>query len=157
MIYEKIVVKVSLPIAHCVMFSFVCFQVNKSEICSNNKGDKISVGEDHDVDFCQNNLGKTGGTTILVSSKEENNEAQFSQGITDTSQNKCLDLGEDNSIIEIHQACKNEKKSVKKSCSDDESMVTVDESTLVKFRNNFFEVNFRADPGQLEKTNLDTV
>ena len=57
MIYEKIVVKVSLPIAHCVMFSFVCFQVNKSEICSNNKGDKISVGEDHDVDFCQNNLG----------------------------------------------------------------------------------------------------
>ena len=148
MIYEKIVVKVSLPIAHCVMFSFVCFQVNKSEICSNNKGDEISVGEDHDVDFCQNNL---------LSSKEENNEAQCSQGITDTSQNKCPDLGEDNSIIEIHQACKNEKKSVKKSCSDDESMVAVDESTLVKFRNNFFEVDFRADPGELEKTNLGTV
>ena len=157
MIYEKIVVKVSLPIAHCVMFSFVCFQVNKSEICSNNKGDKISVGEDHDVDFCQNNLGKTEGTTNLVSSTEEKNEEQISQGMRGTSQNECLGLGEDNGIIEIHQACKNEKKSVKKSCSDDESMVTVDESTLVKFRNNFFEVNFRADPGQLEKTNLDTV
>ena len=139
------------------MFSFVFFQVNKSDICSNNKGDKISVGEDHDVDFCQNNLGKNGGTTNLVSSKEENNEAQISQGTRGTSQNKCPDLGEDNSIIEIHQACKNEKKSVKKSCSDDESVVTVDESTLVKFRNNFFEVNFREDPGQLEKTNLDTV
>ena len=139
------------------MFSFVFFQVNKSEICSNNKGDKMSVGEDHDVDFCQNNLGKTGGTTNLVSSKEEKNEEKISQGIRDTSQNECLGLGEDNSIIEIHQACKNEKKSVKKSCSDDESVVTVDESTLVKFRNNFFEVNFREDPGQLEKTNLDTV
>ena len=46
---------------------------------------------------------------------------------------------------------------MKKSCSDDEPVVTVDESTLVKFRNNFFEVNFRADPRQLEKTNLDTV
>lgn len=157
MIYEKIVVKVSLPVAHCVMFSFVCFQVNKSEICSNNKGDKISVGEDHDVDFCQNNLGKTEGTTNLVSNKEEKNEEKISQGIRDTSQNECLGLGEDNSIIEIHQACKNEKKSVKKSCSDDESVVTVDESTLVKFRNNFFEVNVRADPGELEKTNLDTV
>lgn len=75
----------------------------------------------------------------------------------DTSQNECPGLGEDNSIIEIHQACKNEKKSMKKSCSDDEPVVTVDESTLVKFRNNFFEVNFRADPRQLEKTNLDTV
>ena len=117
----------------------------------------MSVGEDHDVDFCQNNLGKTGGTTNLVSSKEEKNEEKISQGIRDTSQNECLGLGEDNSIIEIHQACKNEKKSVKKSCSDDESVVTVDESTLVKFRNNFFEVNFRADPGELEKTNLDTV
>ena len=157
MIYEKIVVKVSLPIAHCVMFSFVCFQVNKSEICSNNKGDKISVGEDHDVDFCQNNLGKTEGTTNLVSSKEEKNEGQISQGMRGTSQNECLGLGEDNGIIEIHQDCKNEKKSVKKSCNDDEPVVTVDESTLVKFRNNFFEVNFREDPGQLEKTNLDTV
>ena len=125
------------------MFSFVSFQVNKSEICFNNKEDKISVGEDHDVDFCQNNLGKTGGTTNLVSSKEEKNEEQISQGIRDTSQNEFACLGEDNSIIEIHQACKNEKKSMKKSGSDDESVVTIDESTLVKFRNNFFEVNFR--------------
>ena len=149
-------VKVSLPIAHCVMFPFVSFQVNKSEICSNNKGDKISVGEDHDVDFCQNDLGKTGGTTNLVSSKEEKNEEQISQGMRDTSQNEYPGLGEDNSIIEIHQACKNEKKSMKKSYTDDEPVATVDESTLVKFRNNFFEVNFRADPGQLEKSNLDT-
>ena len=139
------------------MFSFVFFQVNKSEISSNNKGDKMSVGEDHDVDFCQNNLGKTGGTTNLVSSKEEKNEEKISQGIRDTSQNECLGLGEDNSIIEIHQACKNEKKSIKKSCSADEPVVTVEESTLVKFRNNFFEINFRADPEELEKTNLDTV
>lgn len=140
---KKIVVRVSLPVAHCVRFSFVSFQVNKSEICFNNKGDKISVGEDHDVDFCQNNLGKTGGTTNLVSSKEEKNEEQISQGIRDTSQNEFAGLGEDNSIIEIHQACKNEKKSMKKSGSDDESVVTIDESTLVKFRNNFFEVIFR--------------
>ena len=139
------------------MFQFVSFQVNKSEICSNNKGDKISVGEDHNVDFCQNNLGKTGGSTNLESSKEEKNEEQISQGIRDTSQNECPGLGEDNSIIEIHQACKNEKKSIKKSCSADEPVVTVEESTLVKFRNNFFEVNFRADPEELEKTNLDTV
>ena len=138
------------------MFPFVSFQVNKSEICSNNKGDKISVGEDHDVDFCQNDLGKTGGTTNLVSSKEEKNEEQISQGMKDTSQNEYPGLGEDNSIIEIHQACKIEKKSMKKSCTDDEPVATVDESTLVKFRNNFFEVNFRADPGQLEKSNLDT-
>ena len=146
-------VKVSLPIAHCVMFPFVSLQVNKSEICSNNKEDKISVGENHDVDFCQNNLGKTGGTTNLVSSKEEKNEEQISQGIRDKSQNEYPGLGEDNSIIEIHQACKNENKSMKKSCSDDEPMVTIDKSTLVKFRNNFFEVNFWADPGQLEKAN----
>ena len=138
------------------MFSFVSLQVNKSEICSNNKGDKISVGEDHDVDFCQNNLGKTRGTTNLVSSKEEKNEEQISQGMKDTSQNEYPGLGEDNSIIEIHQACKIEKKSMKKSCTDDEPVATVDESTLVKFRNNFFEVNFRANPGQLEKSNLDT-
>ena len=149
-------VKVSLPIAHCAMFQFDSFQVNKIEICSNNKGDKISVGGDHDVDFCQNKVEKTGGTANLVSSKEEKNEEQISQGMKDTSQNECPGLGEDNSIIEVHQACKNEKKSMKKSCSDDEPAVTVDESTLVKFRNNFFEVNFRADPGQLEKTNLDT-
>ena len=150
-------VKVSLPIAHYVMFSFLSFQVNKSEICSNNKGDKISVGENHDVDFCQNNLGKTGGATNLVSSREEKNEEQISQGMRGTSQNECLGLGEDNGITEIHQAWTNEKKSIKKSCGDDEPVVTVDESTLVKFRNNFFEVNFRADPGELEKTNLDTV
>ena len=150
-------VKVSLPIAHYVMFSFVSFQVNKSEICSNNKGDKISVGENHDVDFCHNNLGKTGGATNLVSSREEKNEEQISQGMRGTSQNECLGLGEDNGITEIHQAWTNEKKSIKKSCGDDEPVVTVDESTLVKFRNNFFEVNFRADPGELEKTNLDTV
>ena len=126
------------------MFSFVSLQVNKSDVCSNNnKGDKISVGEDHDVDFCQNNLGKTGGTTNLVSSKEEKNEEKIGQGIRDTSQNEYPRLGEDDSIIEIHQACKNEKKSMKKSGSDDESVVTIDESTLVKFRNNFFEVNFR--------------
>ena len=139
------------------MFCFVSFQLNKSEVYSNNKRDKISVREDHSVDFCRNNLGKTGGTTNLVSSKEEKNEEQISQGTRDTSQNECPGLGEDNSIIEIHQACRNEKKPMKKSCSDDEPVVTVDESTLVKFRNNFFEVNFRADPGELEKTNLDTV
>ena len=124
------------------MFSFVSFQMNKSDVCSNNKGDKISVGEDHDVDFCQNNLGKTRGATNLVSSKEEKSEGQISQGMRGTSQNECPGLGEDNGIIEIHQACRNEKKSMKKSCSDDEPVATIDESTLVKFRNNFFEVFF---------------
>lgn len=139
------------------IFWFVSFQVNKSEVYSNNKGDKISLGEDNDVDFSQNNPGKTGGTTNLVSNKEENNEEQISQGMRDTSQNECPCLGEDNGTIEIHQACKNEKTSMKKSCNDDEPVVVIDESTLVKFRNNFFEVNFRAEPGQLEKINVDTV
>ena len=71
----------------------------------------------------------------MTSSADVNMEQECNQATNEVTHKE--HLTENDGTIPTHQTCKDEHKTTNKT---DKTVMTVDDSTLIKFRNNFFEV-----------------
>ena len=113
-------------------FYFVPYQENKS---NNNTEKVLSLTAEAYCDA--NNLSENRVIKENTSNATENTGQEYNQTIKDFARQK-EHLPENDGTIQLHQVLKDEHNlPINK---NDKSLTSIDESTLVKFRNNFFEV-----------------
>ena len=99
----------------------------------------MATAEKNDFRFYTNSPCENGVTDELTSSKEDNTEQKLNHAMTEATHKQGPE--ETDGIIQIQEACKDEDKATERTCSSDKMVSAIDQSTLVKFRNNFFEVS----------------